>query len=192
MGLSPNQPAEWRQAVVRLPGSGAPPVDEAVNTARLRQCFDDLVGKGRWIERHGLGTFPIRFPNLPGPDDTGWHCDGSFGDWPYRLNLRSKGRALLMLFLLSDVEADDAPTRIRVGSHLDVPPLLASKGEGGMSFIELSQHLGMAASRRLALATGSAGDVYLCHPFLCSASTPGTFTAIHGPATAGARHGTST
>jgi hypothetical protein len=48
-----------------------------------------------------------------------------------RSNLRSEGSALLMLFLLSDV-GDDAPTRIRVGSHVDVPALLASAGERGL------------------------------------------------------------
>jgi len=104
------------------PGSGAPPFERAANTERLQLAVDQLVGHGRWIRRSGLGTFPIRFPNLPEPDDTGWHCDGSFGESPYRLNLRSRGRALLMLFLFSDVGEDDAPTRIRVGSHLDVPP----------------------------------------------------------------------
>ena len=44
----------------------------------LTTGFDQLVGRGRWVERSGLGTFPIRFPNLPESDDTGWHCDGSF------------------------------------------------------------------------------------------------------------------
>ena len=91
MGLSPHQPAGWSEAVIRLPGSGAPPFDRAVNTERLHVSFDQLVGPGRWVRRSGLGTFPIRFPNRPEPDDTGWHCDGSFGDWPYRLNLRVAG-----------------------------------------------------------------------------------------------------
>jgi hypothetical protein len=170
MGLSPDDPSGWKQAVIRLPGSGAAPFKDAANTERLRVAFDQLVGQGRWVERSGLGTFPVRFPNFPEPDDTGWHCDGSFGDWPYRLNLRSQGRALLLLFLLSDVGEEDAPTRIRIGSHLDVPPVLATKGEEGMSFLELAQHLGATADRRIVLATGSAGDVYLCHPFLVHAA----------------------
>jgi len=170
IGLSPNEPASWANAVVRLPGSGAPPFDQAVNTERLRSCFDQLVGPGRWVKRSGLGTFPGRFSNLPEPDDTGWHCDGSFGDWPYRLNLRSRGRALLMLFLFSDVGTDDAPTRIRVGSHLEVPPIVAPAVEDGMSFLDLARHLGEGSTRPTAYATGSAGDVYLCHPFLVHAA----------------------
>jgi hypothetical protein len=81
MGLSPHQPAGWSEAVIRLPGSGAPPFDRAANTERLHVSFDQLVGPGRWVKRSGLGTFPIRFPNRPEPDDTGWHCaTGSAGD----------------------------------------------------------------------------------------------------------------
>jgi Phytanoyl-CoA dioxygenase (PhyH) len=170
MGLSPNEPAGWSQPVIRLPGSGAAPFDRAVNTEGLHRSFDQLVGPGRWVRRSGLGTFPIRFPNRVEPDDTGWHCDGSFGDWPYRLNLRSRGRALLMLFLFSDVGDHDAPTRIRIGSHLDVPPILAPAGEQGMSFLDLARHLQPTSTRPIAHATGSAGDVYLCHPFLVHAA----------------------
>jgi len=170
MGLSPEDPSGWTQAVIRLPGSGAAPFKHAVNTERLRLAFDQLVGQGRWIRRSGLGTFAIRFPNLPEPSDTGWHCDGSFGEMPYRLNLRSRGRGLLMLFLFSDVGEEDAPTRIRVGSHLDVPPILATRGDQGMSFLELAKHLGNTSGRLVVHATGSAGDVYLCHPFLVHAA----------------------
>jgi ectoine hydroxylase-related dioxygenase (phytanoyl-CoA dioxygenase family) len=122
------------------------------------------------LKRSGLGTFPIRFPNLPEPDDTGWHCDGSYGDWPCRLNVRSRGRALLMLFLFSDIGPDDAPTRIRVGSHLDVPALLEWAGDDGMAFTDLARQLGPTTARPVAYATGSAGDVYLCHPFLVHAA----------------------
>ena len=43
------------------------------------------------------------------------HRVADFMSW--RANIHSKGRALLMLFLFSDVSEQDAPTRIRVGSH---------------------------------------------------------------------------
>ncbi len=39
-----------------------------------------------------------------------------------------------------------------------------------MSFIELAEHLGTTAKCPVAYATGSAGDVYLCHPFLVHAA----------------------
>jgi hypothetical protein len=51
--------------------------------------------------------------------------DPDFLSW--RANVASKGRALLMLFLISDVGEDDAPTRIRVGSHRDVARTLPWK-----------------------------------------------------------------
>lgn len=78
-----------------------------------------------------------------------------------------------MLFLFSEVTEDDAPTRIRVGSHLDVPPVLEPYGEAGASFLELGPKVaGASAHRPLALATGRPGDVYLCHPFLVHAAQP--------------------
>ena len=38
-----------------------------------------------------------------------------------------------MLLLYSDVGEDDAPTRIRVGSHLQIARKLAPAGEAGLS-----------------------------------------------------------
>ena len=86
------------------------------------------------------------------------------------LMLCLKGRALLMLFLFSDIGPNDAPTRILVGSHLDVPPLLEPYGEDGLSFIELAQKLTTTLNRDVELATGKAGTVFLCHPFLIHAA----------------------
>ena len=75
-----------------------------------------------------------------------------------------------MLFLFSDVGEKDAPTRIRVGSHLRVPRLLAPAGEEGMSMLEISRRADEATSDlEIVAATGPAGTVYLCHPFLVHA-----------------------
>ena len=168
----PNNPATWTQPVIRLGGYADEPFQQAVNTPLLHAAFDQLVGIGRWEPRYSLGTFPVRFPHPDDPGDAGWHADASFAgdDGSWRLNLHSKGRALLMLFLFSDVGEDDAPTRIRVGSHLDVPRLLEPAGEAGLSYLELGAQLDVTAHRPLALATGDAGTVYLCHPFLIHAA----------------------
>jgi hypothetical protein len=143
----------WTRAVIRLGDFAQGPFRQAVNTAALHAAFDELVGVDRWVPRQSLGGFPIRFPHPDDPGDIGWHVDasfppdqpvespGSYFDW--RVNLRSKGRALLMLFLFSDVGENDAPTRIRLGSHLRVPPLLAPVGEVGLTSMELS----LAAAR---------------------------------------------
>jgi hypothetical protein len=78
-----------------------------------------------------------------------------------------------MLFLFSEVTEADAPTRIRIGSHLDVPPLLEPYGEEGVSGLEIAPALVAASAHRpLAYATGRPGDVYLCHPFLVHAAQP--------------------
>lgn len=91
----------------------------------------------------------------------------------WRANVVSKGRALLMLFIFTDVGEDDAPTRIRVGSHLDIARQLAPAGDAGLSLRELAADNFAASARRPeVLATGQPGTVYLCHPFLVHAAQP--------------------
>ena len=51
-------------------------------------------------------------------------------------HIQGSGPAELLLF--SDVGPDDAPTRIRVGSHLDIARRLAPAGERGLSLRELA------------------------------------------------------
>jgi hypothetical protein len=175
-GCDPDNPATWTQPVIRLGDYPQEPFRKAVNAPALLQAFDQLVGIGRWLPRHSLGTFPIRFPAKEDPSDTGWHVDGGFpgeeaADYlSWRINISSKGRALLMLFLFSDTSEADAPTRLRAGSHLDVAQLLAPAGDKGLIVLELSAQLDVCAHRKVVLATGKAGTVYLCHPFLVHAA----------------------
>ena len=70
--------ATWTRPVVRLGDYAQEPFRLAVNTPRLYQAFDELVGVGRWLPRGSLGTFPIRFPSDADPGDDGWHVDASF------------------------------------------------------------------------------------------------------------------
>jgi hypothetical protein len=173
-GCDPDDPGTWKRPVIRLGDYGQEPFRQAVNTPLLHAAYDRLVGAGRWLPRSSLGTFPIRFPSPHDPGDAGWHADASFAgdDGSWRLNVKSQGRALLMLFLFSEVGEDDAPTRIRVGSHLEVARLLGSAGDAGLSYLELAEKLDLAPHQPLALATGEAGTVYLCHPFLIHAAQP--------------------
>lgn len=180
MEASPDDPATWTAPVVRLGYQHGGPFEKAANTQRLHEAYDALVGAGRWLPRTDLGTFPVRFPSDDPPGDDGWHLDGSYPPNPpdseadpfaWRVNIASRGRALLMLFLLSDVGPDDAPTRIRVGSHLDVARALEPFGDDGLSMIDASVLAAEASrSRPVSLAIGEAGDVYLCHPFLVHAA----------------------
>ena len=75
-----------------------------------------------------------------------------------------------MLFLFSDVTSNDAPTRIRAGSHADVARVLGPFQDQGLSFIELSHRLDHLPARKEVLALGDAGTVYLCHPFIVHAA----------------------
>lgn len=168
-GYDRDAPGTWVETLVRIDGLGTAPFRIAANAPALREAFDQLVGPARWIPRTGLGTFPLRFPGPGEAREAGWHVEASFvghgGEW--RVNLRSRGRALLMLFLFSDVGPDDAPTLIRVGSHRDVPALLKPFGDEGLDWMTLCrQATSASASRAVASATGALGDVYLCHPFL--------------------------
>ncbi|MFE6592569.1 phytanoyl-CoA dioxygenase family protein [Streptomyces sp. NPDC057781] len=177
-GCDPDDPTTWSEPVIRLGSCAQEPFRRAANTLRLHQAFDQLVGPGRWLPRESLGTIPIRFPHPRDPDDAGWHIDGGYHPaerkGPPWANVVSRGRALLMLFLFSDTAENDAPTRIRVGSHMQVPSRLAAAGEEGMSTEALAATGLFEATADLphTLATGLAGDVYLCHPFLVHAAQP--------------------
>jgi hypothetical protein len=165
MGLSPDDPTGWKKPVVGLGFMAQPLFVEAANTPRLPAAYDALVGDNRWLAPIGLGTFPIRFPSSEDPGDIGWHVDMSFGTehhdfMQWRVNVKSRGRALLMLFLLSDVDPQDGPTRLRIGSHLDVARRLLPRGEDGMTLGELAAgNFAETEDCEEALATGPAGTV---------------------------------
>lgn len=178
IGLSPNEPEDWVHPVIRVGFKASRPFVEAANTPQLHTAYDQLVGEGRWLAPQGLGTFPIRFPSPEPPGDDGWHVDVSFGtDHPdfmeWRANVKSSGRALLMLFLFSDVGIDDAPTKIRKGSHAAIARELLPYGEAGTTLRQLSANGYVSTeSCDVELAVGGAGTVYLCHPFLVHAAQP--------------------
>lgn len=166
----------WIEPVIRLGMYTQAPFIESVNTLKLHTAFDQLIGFNKWTPCRSVGSFPVRFPSDKKPNDTGKHVDVSFpGNDPsnymeWRSNIKSKGRALLMLVLYSDVTELDAPTVIYKGSHKDVAKLLSSEGESGLSFIEIANKLDGLPDREEVYATGKAGTVYLCHPFLVHAA----------------------
>lgn len=172
LGVDLDDPATWTKPVVRIPCPDEPPFAAAGTSPALWQMYDVLLGPGRWIPRQGVGgTIPIRFPSDTDPGDAGWHIDGSYdveGRW--FVNVRSRHRGLLALFLFTDVSADDAPTELIVGSHLDVPALLVPFGDPGVAFD--ARYLPPSTfDRPRVFATGTAGDVFLCHPFMVHRAT---------------------
>ncbi len=66
----------------------------------------------------------------------------------------------------------DAPTRMAIGSHLAIPSILEPAGETGMSGDEsFSRVRPSVMCRAVVHATGRAGDVFLCHPFIVHTAT---------------------
>lgn len=167
-----SDPNSWIEPVVRLGMYTQQPFIDSINTAELYAAFDQLIGERKWIPCRNVGSFPVRFPSDKQPNDTGKHVDAGFpGKDPtdffeWRVNIKSKGRALLMLILYSDVSDNDAPTVIYKGSHIDVAKLLYQEDDLGLSFMELAGKLEELPKREVVYATGKAGTVYLCHPFL--------------------------
>ncbi len=167
-----SNPATWTEPVIRLGMYTQQPFLDSVNTSDLYSAFNQLIGADKWIPCQSVGTFPVRFPTSQQPNDTGKHVDASFpGNDPtnfleWRVNIKSKGRALLMLVLYSDVSENDAPTVIYNGSHMDVARILVQEDDEGLSFMELANKLDGLPEREEVQATGKAGTVYLCHPFL--------------------------
>lgn len=171
---SRTDPRSWTEPVIRLGMYTQQPFIDSINKPALYEVFNQLIGKGKWMPCRSMGAFPVRFPAEKEPNDTGKHVDASFpGKDPsmeWRINVKSRGRALLMLVLYSDVMEADAPTIIDKGSHLDVARLLYKQGDEGLSFMELAQKLDTLPEREKVLATGRAGTIYLCHPFLVHAA----------------------
>jgi hypothetical protein len=139
-GCDEQDRSTWTKPVIRIEGRGDAPFAAAINTERLHTAFDQLAGRGRWVPRNGIGTFPIRFPVNDAPHDDGWH-----------------------------IGPDDAPTRVRLGSHFDAARMLFGEGKP-VGFLRAAKEL-VPQTEYLpeVAATGEAGDVWLCHPFVVHA-----------------------
>ncbi|MGW6495806.1 phytanoyl-CoA dioxygenase family protein [Nonomuraea angiospora] len=168
-GLSPQDPGAWKEPVVwaaDLTGEGA--LGELIRSSRLAEALDELCGAGGWVPRGSLGMVPIRFPRLPPADDRGWHVDASAAQPDGSYLCSGNPETMLLLVLLSEVGPDDAPTRIRIGSHRDAAAALAGRvldpSEAGPLVDAASSH------RPLAYATGRPGDIYLVHPLTVHAA----------------------
>ena len=169
LGVSPDDPASWTQPVMwasDLTGSG--PFGELARSRRLAEALDAVCGAGGWLPRGSLGNIPVRFPVSPAAEDRGWHIDLNTplpdGSWV----VTGRPHTMLLLTLLSEVTIDDAPTRIRAGSHRDVAAVL---GEEPLDAVSAGRLVDAAsADRPVTHATGSPGDMYLVHPFTVHAA----------------------
>ncbi|OHU05771.1 MULTISPECIES: mitomycin antibiotics/polyketide fumonisin biosynthesis protein [Mycobacterium] len=169
IGLSPQDPASWTKPVMWAADlTGAGPFGQLARSVRLGEALDQLCGTGAWQPRGSLGNIPVRFPVDPPADDRGWHIDANTplpgGQWA----VSGRPHTVLVLTLLSAVGPDDAPTRLRVGSHRDVAGVL---GPEPLDFIEAGALVDEASrDRPVAHATGRPGDMYVVHPFTAHAA----------------------
>ena len=143
-GCDPDDPTTWTQPVVRLGYYGQEPFRKAVNTPCSMRPSTSLSEKAAGIRARTSAAFRCAFhsPTIPATP-AGMSTSVSPArrtirmrrmiSLSWRVNVTSRDRALLMLFLFSDVGERDAPTRIRVGSHLDIARFLEPAGEAGMS-----------------------------------------------------------
>jgi Phytanoyl-CoA dioxygenase (PhyH) len=138
--------------------------------------YDQLIGPGRWPPRRGVGgSIPARFSSEEDPGYAGWHFESGTakGDGTTWSSVHSPTRALLALFLFTDVGAQDAPTLVLRGSHLDVAARLGRAGDDGLVWSSVEPHLPASTFKRDVVSVqGMAGDVFLCHPFLVHAAQP--------------------
>lgn len=169
LGVSPDDPASWTQPVMwasDLTGSG--PFGELARSRRLAEALDAVCGAGGWLPRGSLGNIPVRFPVSPPAEDRGWHIDLNTplpdGSWV----VTGRPHTMLLLTLLSEVTIDDAPTRIRAGSHQDVAAVLGDEPLDAVSAGRLVD--AASADRPVTHATGSPGDMYLVHPLTVHAA----------------------
>ncbi|MFB1295645.1 phytanoyl-CoA dioxygenase family protein [Mycobacterium sp. pW049] len=169
LDASPDDPTTWMQPVMwtaDLTGEG--PFGEIACSAALAETLDAICGDGGWVPRGSLGNIAVRFPVVPAAEDRGWHVDLNTqlpdGTWM----VSNRPQTLLLLTLLSEVTLDDAPTRIRAGSHRLVAAALGDRMydavEAGALVDEAS------ADCPVRYATGMPGDMYVVHPFTVHAA----------------------
>jgi len=167
-GVDPTDPATWKP-VVAVPWPDTASFAAMVEAPALTEAYDQLLGRGTWTHVPLMGgVVHVRFPTRRRDRNAIWHVDGSFvRDGVPATSLENPLRGALTLILLSDTGERDAPTQLKVGSHLDVPDLLAPFGPEGRSFLDVTASLQPTTLERpTELMTGRAGDVFLCHPFL--------------------------
>ena len=171
-GVRREDPATW-PPLAEIDDLGAGPFAAAGMSPALTAAYDELIGAGRWSPPVDAGNaVVVRFPSEDRAN-AGYHIEGSYpgpAGQRWWVNIHSRARGLLALFLFTDVGPQDAPTRLMRGSHLAVPEFLVPYGAQGTD-ADAEFWRPSALCLPVAHATGSAGDVFLCHPFIVHTAT---------------------
>jgi hypothetical protein len=143
------EPASW-PVLEEIDSLDGGPFATAGAAPAVATACDTLIGAGRWSLPIRVGVaIVVRFPSEDRAN-AGYHIEGSYdGPGGYWVNVASRGRGLLALFLLNDVGPDDAPTRLVCDSHRYIPQMLAPYAEAGTpADAELMATLGALPARR--------------------------------------------
>jgi len=169
LGLSAQDHDGWSEPVLWASDmTGYGPFGELLRNPDLAAALDAVCGPACWVPRGSLGNIPVRFPVSPPRDDRGWHIDANTPQHDGTWTVTRRPHTVLLLTLLSEVSVDDAPTRIRAGSHRDVAQVL---GPDPVESAEMGRLVDEAsADRDVILAIGEPGDMYLVHPFTVHAA----------------------
>jgi hypothetical protein len=172
-GVRRADPGSWPPVAEGLDCLKGEPFVAAYMAPALTAAYDELIGPARWKPAVDIGeAVVVRFPSA-GRANAGYHVEGSYpgpAGERWWVNVRSRARGLLALFLFTDVGPDGAPTRLVCGSHLTVARFLAPYGETGTD-ADAQLWYPSTLCRPVTHATGQAGDVFLCHPFIVHTAT---------------------
>jgi hypothetical protein len=98
-----------------------------------------------------------------------WHIDG---DW-FTHHVTSGVQILTPIFLWTDVGDEDSPTLLCPGSHRSIARLLADHEPAGIPGDRVLAVVHESAQvTEVVPATGEAGDLIVCHPFLVHSINP--------------------
>ncbi len=173
LGYDPADPATWREAVIHMPTHRRVDVREVAPKVWDAVC-DLLGGEERIASPYTWGDGLIvnlregadRPWDPPSPRVPGWHKDGDF----FRHFLDSPEQGLLTLVLWTEVLPRGGATFVAADSVPVVARFLADHPEGVLPQDFPRQEL-IAQCHDFVEATGTAGDIYLLHPYVLHAKS---------------------
>ncbi|OUS78109.1 hypothetical protein B1748_04925 [Paenibacillus sp. MY03] len=134
-----NDPSTWMEPMIRLNEAYSTPEFQRCNSRKLADAIEDIIGKGRWVDRSvygetehqsSFGWWPVNFAlDADRPWDVpvkGWHWDGIH----FRHFIDSPEQGLLCLCLFSEIGPQGGGTVIAEGSHKVVAKFLERHPEG--------------------------------------------------------------
>ena len=172
LGYDPAKPETWEKHWQPLPHTRGKQVQEVSPVAYDAIC--DLCGEDRIKSAWWGDSLIVNLGRAedetawepPTPSAPGWHTDGDF----FKHFLDSPEQGLLTIILWSDVTPRNGATFVAGDSVPFVAQYLAAHPEGMMpNNLGTREHIQKCTD--FFEATGSAGDVYLLHPFTIHASS---------------------